>query len=128
MSQSSYDVDAIAADAEKYMTQSAEELEYNFKLAWTRARVGSPSPHRGDDSFWQNTQKRLAKEIVKNETTGSVAIVSVAVTVVEWLQSSSINLTQVEFPISLFVALVAKSAVDELKSRNAKGKKKDNPK
>ncbi len=125
MPQSSYDIDAIAADAEKYMTQTPEELEYNFKLAWTRAREGAPLPHRGDDSFWQNTRKRLTKEIIKNETTGSVAIVSVATTVVEWLQTSTINLTSIEFPLSLFVALVAKSAMDELKSRNAKNKPKN---
>jgi Na+/glutamate symporter len=124
MPQFSYDIDAIAAEAEKYMTQSTEELEYNFKLTWTRAREGAPLPHRGDDSFWQNTRKRLVKEIIKNETTGSVAIVSIAATVVEWLQNSTINLTQIEFPLSLFVALVAKSAMDELKSRNAQDKRK----
>jgi Na+/glutamate symporter len=122
MPQSSYEIDAIAADAEKYMTQSTEELEYNFKLAWVRAREGTSLPHRGDDSFWQNTRKRLVKEVIKNETTGSVAIVSVAATVVEWLQNSTINLTQIEFPLSLFVALIAKSAMDELKSRNAQDK------
>ena len=125
MAQSSYDITAIAADAEKYMTQTPEELEYNFKLAWARAREGSPLPHRGDESFWHNTCKRLTKEIIKNETTGSVAIVSVATTVVEWIQTSTINLTSVEFPISLFVALVTKSAMDELKARNAKNKPKN---
>jgi Na+/glutamate symporter len=124
MPESSYDVDAIAVDAEKYMTQTPEELEYNFKLAWARARQGAPLPHRGDDSFWQNTQKRLIKEVIKNETTGSVAIVSVATTVVQWLQTSTINLTSVEFPVSLFVALITKAAMDELKSRNAKNKPK----
>jgi hypothetical protein len=124
MAQSGYDIPAIAADAEKYMTQTPEELEYNFKLAWARTRESTPLPHRGDDSFWQNTRKRLAKEIVKNETTGSVAIVSVAATVVEWLQTSTINLTSVEFPVSLFVALVAKSAIDELKARNGMNKPK----
>ena len=123
MPQSGYDIDAIAADAERYMTQTPEELEYNFKLAWARAREGAPLPHRGDDNFWQNTRKRLTREIIKNETTGSVAIVSVATTVVEWLQTSSINLTSIEFPVSLFVALVTKSVMDELKSRNAKNKK-----
>jgi hypothetical protein len=125
MVQASYDIAAIAADAEKYMTQTPEELEYNFKLAWASAREGASLPHRGADSFWQNTCRRLAKEIVKNETTGSVAIVSAATTVVEWLQTSSINLTSVEFPISLFVALVTKSAMDELKARNAKNKPKN---
>jgi Na+/glutamate symporter len=125
MPQSSYDIDAIAVDAEKYMKQTPEELEYNFKTAWTRVRPGQPLPHRGDDSFWRNTKQRLVKEVIKNETTGSVAIVSVATTVVQWLQSpSNINLTSVEFPVSLFVALITKAAMDELRSRNAKSKQK----
>jgi Na+/glutamate symporter len=125
MPQSSYDIDAIAVDAEKYMKQTPEELEYNFKSAWTRVRPSRPLPDRGDDSFWRNTKQRLVKEVIKNETTGSVAIVSVATTVVQWLQSpSNINLNSVDFPVSLFVALITKAAMDELRSRNAKSKQK----
>jgi len=123
MPQSSYDINAIALDAEKYMAQTEAELEYNFKAAWIRVRPSESPPHRGDDSFWRNTRQRLVREVVKNETTGSVAIVSVAATVVQWLQSpSTINLTSVEFPVSLFVALITKAAMDELRSRDAKNK------
>ena len=128
MPHSGYDVDAIAADAERYMTQTLEELEYDFRRAWLRARESAPLPHRGDDSFWQNTRKRLAKEVVKNETTGHVSIVAVATAVVGWLQSSTIDLTSIEFPVGIFVAMVAKSAIDELRARNKKNKTKDTEK
>jgi hypothetical protein len=128
MSQSGYDIDAIAAEAERYMTQTPEELEYNFKLAWARSRQASPLPHRGDDTFWHSTRKRLTNEVIKNEAAGSVTMGEVATTVVHWVEASGLNLTAIDFPISPLVALINKSVMDELKSRNAKGKKKSAPK
>jgi hypothetical protein len=125
MPQSGYDIAAITVEAEKYIAQTPEELEYNFKLAWVRSRQGSPLPHRGDDSFWQSTRQRLTNEVIKNEAAGSVTIATVATVVVHWLEASGINLTSVDFPISLFVALVAKSVMDELKARNIKNKQED---
>ena len=107
----------ITGEAESLMAQTPEELEYSFRLAWAKSREGTSLPHRGGDDFWRNARKRLAKEIAKNSAAGSVTIGMIATHVVQWAEASGIDLVRFEAPISIYVALVAKSVLDELGSQ-----------
>jgi hypothetical protein len=117
MPPSDQEVARIAAAAEQFMTQTSEELETAFSVSWARSRDGSSLPHRGGLDFWRNAQHRLAREIAENSTAGSISMGMIADSVLHWAESSGIDLTRFEGPISIFVALVAKSVFDELRSR-----------
>ena len=117
MPQPAYQIARITAEAERLMAQTSEELEYSFLLSWASLREGTSLPHRGGDGFWRNTRNRLAREIAKNSAAGSVTIGMIATSVVHWAEASGIDLVRFEAPTSIFVALVAKSVLDELGSK-----------
>ena len=100
------------------MGQTPEELEYSFRVSWARTRERGSLPHRGGVDFWRSARNRLAKEIAQNSVAGSVTMGMIASSVLHWAESSGIDLARFEAPTSIFVALVAKSVFDELRSRN----------
>jgi hypothetical protein len=63
-------------------------------------------------------RKRLAGELAQNSVAGPVTMGMMATSVLHWAESSGIDLARFEAPTSVFVALVAKSVFDELRSRN----------
>ena len=99
------------------MAQTPQELEYNFRQSWTRSLENTSLPHRGADDFWANTKKRLTREIAENSAVGAVTIGMIATYVVNWAEASGIDLVRFEAPISIYVALIAKSVFDELRAR-----------
>src|SRR5690348_8352104 len=114
MRESDHEVIRVAAVAEQLMTQTPEQLEYNFRLAWARSREGAPLPHRGSDDFWQRARKRLARGIAEHNEVGSVTMVMIATSVLQWAEGAGIDPARFEAPLSIYVALVAKSVLDEL--------------
>lgn len=117
MPEPDYEVARIAAAAEQLMTQTPEELEYNFRLAWAQSREGASLPHRGSDDFWRNARSRLARGIAEHSEVGSVTMVMIATSVLQWAEGAGIDPARFEGPLSIYVALVAKSVLDELRSR-----------
>jgi hypothetical protein len=109
---SDHEVARIAAEAERLMAQTAEDLEYSFRLSWARSQVTTSLPRRGGDDFWRNTQKRLAREIVQNSATGPVTMGMIAAYVLNWAEGTGIDLVHFEAPMIIYVALVAKSVLD----------------
>jgi hypothetical protein len=117
MPESDYEVARMAAAAERLMTQTPEELEYSFRLAWAQSRESAALPHRGSDDFWRNARSRLARGIAEHSEVGSVTMVMIATSVLQWAEGVGVDPARFEGPLSIYVALVAKSVFDELRSR-----------
>ena len=110
-------VETLAA---QYLITPEVDLERLF-LNEIVTRRGQAPPVRGSTSeYWKGVRGRIVTGIVDNQNVVSVTVGNVAGKVLEHFSAIGIDLDAYEIPIAIFVALVTKAVLEELKVKNTR--------
>jgi hypothetical protein len=113
----------IQKSAENYSEKNLDELER--MLAKTLRDTAPYNPkyptRRGSDlEYWTGVRKRIVRKIVQNKDVASITTGMVATQVLEWARVAGVDLSKFHVAIALLVAIITKSAIEELKARESK--------
>lgn len=110
--------------AQDYIDKSPNELQRLFLQEWNKIQTTGKTPVRGEaKDFWIGVKDKLVAKAVKNPAIVSATVSTVAGQVLTWAQGAGIDLTLYKIAISILVAWVTQSVLEQLKaSQKPKGK------